>query len=305
MGIFSRFKKIDSTKLETTVLKKSALQKSALFVIGCLISALSYNLFFVPNNFVTGGLGGLGIILNHYFDIEPQTVILVGNLILLILCIIVLGFREYLISIIGTTTSVIFVYLTKDIPSMINFSFDNILLYVLAAGVVGGFGDALVYKAGFNTGGSSIVALIIQHYRSKPLGSLIRKISLVIIAIGGVSFGYTSVMYSLIIMFISTYLVDKVLIGISESKMFFIHTSKEEEVKDFIIKIIESGVTEFDSHGAFSNKKMRMLMCVVPTDKYTLLKNAIKEVDPDAFIVVSDCYEVLGGTESKRLTFKD
>lgn len=305
MGLFSRFKKIDSLALENKVVKKSALKKSALFVIGCLISALSYNLFFVPNNFVSGGLGGLGIILNHYFNIEPQTVLLVGNAILLLICIICLGFKESLISILGASTSVLFVYLTKDIPTMINFSFDNILLYVLAAGVVGGFGDALVYKAGFNTGGSSIVALIIQHYRHKPLGTLIRNISLVIIVLGGLTFGYTSVMYSLIIMFISTYFVDRVLIGISESKMFFIHTSKEEEVKDFIIKIIESGVTEFDSHGVFSNKKMKMLMCVVPTERYTLLKNAIKEVDPNAFIVVSDCYEVLGGTENKKLNFKD
>ena len=91
------------------------------------------------------------------------------------------------------------------------------------------------------------------------------------------------------------------LIGISDSKTFFIHTDKEEEVKDFILTIIESGVTEFDSHGAFSHKKNKMLMCVVPTEKYSLLKSAIKEIDPDAFIVVSDCYEVLGGTKRKRL----
>ena len=87
--------------------------------------------------------------------------------------------------------------------------------------------------------------------------------------------------------------------------MFFIHTDKEEEVKDFILKIIESGVTEFDIHGAFSHKKKKMLMCVVPTERYSLLKSAIQEVDPDAFIVVSDCYEVLGGTERKKLSFEE
>lgn len=305
MGLFKRIVKFDSVNLERDVIKKDAAKKSALFVIGCLISALSYNLFFVPNNFVSGGLGGISIIINHYYEVDPRTIILFGNLILIIACILTLGFRKSLLSIIGATTSTVFVYLTKDLPSMINFSFDNILLYVLAAGVVGGFGDALVYKAGFNTGGSSIVALIIQHYKSKPLGSLLRNISLVIIALGGFTFGYTSVMYSLIIIFISSYLVDKILIGISESKMFFIHTDKDKEVTDFIIKIIESGVTEFDSHGAFSHRKKKILMCVVPTERYTLLKNAIKEVDPDAFIVVSDCYEVLGGTESKKLVFKE
>lgn len=299
------FKRINSERLEKIVVKKEAAKKSALFVIGCLISSLSYNLFFVPNNFVGGGLGGFGIVLNHFFGVEPSTVILVGNAIFILASIFTLGFKKSLMSIIGATTATLFIYLTKDFPALINFYFDDVLLYVLAAGVVGGFGEALVYKAGFNTGGTSIVALIIQHYTKKPLGNLLRYLSFFIILSGGIAFGYTSVMYSLLITFMSTYLVDKILIGISDSKMFFIHTDKEEEVKDFILKIIESGVTEFDIHGAFSHKKKKMLMCVVPTERYSLLKSAIQEVDPDAFIVVSDCYEVLGGTERKKLLFEE
>ena len=304
MGLLSRFKKIDSETVENNVLQKEAFKKSALFVIGSLISALSYNLFFVPNNFVGGGTGGVGIVLNHFFGVNPRLIILLFNLIFIIISLFTLGVRKSLLSIIGATTSTIFVYLTADFPEMINFSFDNILLYVLAAGVVGGFGEALVYKAGFNTGGTSILALIIQHYRKKPVGVLVRNLSFGVIILGGIAFGYTSVMYSILITFISTYMVDRILIGISESKMFFIHTDKQDEVKDFIIEIIESGVTEFDSHGAFSQKKKRILMCVVPTERYTLLKSAIKEIDPDAFIVVSDCYEVLGGTERKKMNFK-
>ena len=304
MGLFSRFKKIKSEEVESNVLHKEAFKKSALFVIGTLISALSYNLFFVPNNFVNGGIGGLGVILNHFIGVDPRLIILIGNVIFIIISVFTLGFKKSLLSIIGASTSTIFIYLTADIPRLINFSFDNILLYVLAAGVVSGFGEALVYKAGFNTGGTSILALVIQHYKKKPMGVLIRNMSFGVIILGGFAFGYTSVMYSLLITFIATYLVDKILIGISESKMFFVHTDKEEEVKAFIIEIIESGVTEFDSHGAYTQKKKRILMCVVPTERYTLLKSAIKEIDPDAFIVVSDCYEVLGGTERKKLDFK-
>ena len=305
MRLFNRIRKINSEKLERMVLQKDALKKSALFVIGCLISSVSYNLFFVPNNFVGGGLGGFGIVLNHFFAISPRLVILIGNAIFLIASIFTLGFKKSLLSIIGATTSTLFIYLTQDFAQWINFSFDNVLLYVIAAGVVGGFGEALVYKAGFNTGGTSILALIIQHYKKMPLGTLLRVLSMIIIISGGIAFGYTSVMYSLLITFISTYLVDKILIGISDSKMFFIHTDREDEVKDFILKIIESGVTEFDTHGAFTHKKKKMLMCVVPTERYSLLRSAIKEIDPDAFIVVSDCYEVLGGTKRKLLALEE
>ena len=296
------FKRIDSEKIRSELIHKDAAKKSVLFVIGSFISALSYNLFFVPNNFVGGGLGGLAIILNDIFSINASLVILIGNAILIVVSIFTLGVKESLTSIIGAAVSTLFIYATEDIPTLINFHFDDVLLYVLAAGVVGGFGESLVYKAGFNTGGTSIVALIIQHYNKQPLGGILRIISMFIIVGGGLTFGYTSVMYSIIITYISTNLVDRMLIGISESKTFFIQTSKEDEVKDFIIKIIESGVTEFDSHGAFTHKKKKMLMCVVPTEKYSLLKSAIKEIDPDAFIVVSDCYEVLGGTKRSRLS---
>jgi len=300
------FKKKKANEITGVVLEKDALKKAVLFVIGCLISALSYNLFSVPNNFVDGGLGGVSIVISHFFpSIEPRFTLFIGNVILVTIMLFVLGRQKSLMSILGATTYTLFVYLTKDFPAMINFSFDNILLYVLAAGVVGGFGEALVYKTGFNTGGNSIVALIIQKYNKKPLGVILRYIAIVVVIGGGLSFGYTSIMYSIIIICISTYLVDKMMIGISESKMFYIHTNCENEVKEFIIKVIESGVTEFESHGAFSHKKQKMLMCVVPTDKYSLLRSAIKEIDPDAFIVVSDCYEVLGGTKKKRLGLED
>ena len=300
-----RSKKFKDEKTKNIVVQKDAAKRSALFVFGCFISALSYNLFFVPNNFVGGSLGGVGIILNKLINVDPTLVILIGNAILVIASLFTLGLKKSLMSIIGATTSTLFVYLTKGFPEMINFSFDNVLLYVLAAGVVGGFGEGLVYKAGFNTGGNSIIALIIQHYKKKPLGGVLRAIALVVIIAGGFTFGYTSVMYSLLITFMSTYMVDKILLGISASKQFFIQTSKTDEVKSFIIDVIESGVTELDGHGAFSNRKKRMLMCIVPTERYSLLKSAIKEIDPDAFIVVNDCYEVLGGTKKQLLEFEE
>ena len=300
------FKRSETKIITGSLLKKDATMKSFLFVVGCLISALSYNLFSVPNNFVDGGLGGVSIVINHFFpSVEPRFTLLIGNAILVIIMIFTLGVKKSLMSIIGASTYTLFVYLTKDIPELINFSFDNVLLYVLAAGVVGGFGEALVYKTGFNTGGNSIIALVLQKYIKMPIGKLLRYIAIIVVIGGGLAYGYTSIMYSIIIIYISTYLVDKMLIGISESKMFYIHTNKEEEVKEFIIKVIESGITEFDTHGAFTHKRKKILMCVVPTDKYSLLKSAIKEIDPDAFIVVNDIYEVLGGTKKKRLNVEE
>ena len=300
MGLF---KKINSEKVKSDLLEKEAASRSAMFVFGCLIAALAYNLFYVPNELVGGGLGGLAIIANKHLGISPSEFILMGNAILIIISIITLGLKDSIISLVGATVYTAFVYFTKDIAGTLNFSFDNELLYVLAAGVVGGFGEGLVYKSGFNIGSISILATIISHYKKQSMGHLLRVISIIIILFGGFTFGYSSLMYSIIIIVISTYIIDKILIGISDSKIFFIQTDKKDEVTDFILKIIESGVTELDSHGAYSHKRKKMLMCVVPSERYTLLRSAIKEIDPDAFIVVCDCYEVLGGKRRKKLPF--
>lgn len=298
-------KKLDNEKIKENIMKKQMFKKAFLFVVGALISALSFNLFYVPYNFVAGGLGGIAVIFNKIFGIEVNLVVLLGNLLFVSISLFTLGFKKSLMSIAGASVYTLFLYATASIPELINFSFDNILLYVLAAGICVGFGESLVYKSGFNTGGTSILVTIIQKYIKMPTGQLVRNIAFVVILTGGFIFGYTAIMYSLIITVISTYLVDKMLIGISDSKTFFIQTSKEDEIKDFIIEIIENGVTELDTKGAFSKKRKKMLMCVVPTEKYSLLKSAIQEIDPDAFIVVSDCYEVLGGTKRKKMFFNN
>lgn len=306
MRLFSKiFKKKEKEQIKKERLHKKTLFKSLLFVVGAFLSALSFNLFYKPNNFVGGGLGGIAIIINHFTPVNETLVMLIGNSIFSIISIYTLGFKKSLMGIIGATTYTLFVYATEDIPDMINFSFDNILLYVLAAGVVGGFGESLVYKAGFNTGGNSIIAEVIAHYTKQPLGKVLRTIAGLIIVGGGFAFGYTAIMYSIIISVISTSLVDKILIGIGESKIFYIHTGKEKEVKDYIMNVLECGVTELDSKGGYLHKHNKTLMCVIPTEKYNLLKSTVLEIDSEAFIVVGDCYETINGTKRGLIELED
>ncbi len=303
MGLLRLFKKkINSKEVVIKVVNKTLFVKTMMFVFGALLSALSFNLFCVQNNFVLGGLGGIAIILNKLFSLNSTLVIFLGNLLFIAISIFTIGFKKSFLSIVGASVYTAFVYFTSDFPEMINFHFDNILLYVLAAGIAGGFGEGLVYKSGFNTGGTSILAVVLVKYTKRTMGELLRWMSYAIIIVGGITMGYTAIMYSLIIATISTQMVDKILIGINYAKTFFIHTDKIDEVTDFILNVIGSGVTELETKGAFTHKRSKMLMCVVPKEKYSLLKSAIKEIDEDAFIVVSDCYEVLGGTKKSAIS---
>ncbi len=301
MGWLSKQKE-KQIELFNSIKKKNLIKTSILMVFGSFLSAASVNLFFVQNNFVTGGVTGLGIIANKTIGMSVSQFVFFGNLFMIGLGLIFLGGKKIIGSIIGSLLYSLFLFLTEDIALWLNFSFDNILLYALAAGLVNGFAEAIVYKIGYSTGGTSILGLIIADKLKKPIGKIMRIISITIILLGGYIFGYTMVMYAIIIVSISTFMIDRVTLGISDSKMFMVQTKKSDEVRDFIMQVIQSGVTEYTIKGGYSGSKKEMLMCVVPTEKYTYLKSAIKEIDGDAFIIVSDCYEVLGGTKRKKLT---
>lgn len=289
-------------ELFNSIKKKNMARTIIFMLVGSFLSAASVNLFFVPNNFVTGGVTGLGIVANELTGMNVATFVFFGNVFMIGLGLIFLGSDKIIGSIFGSLLYSLFLFLTEDIAIWLNFSFDNILLYALAAGIVNGFAEALVYKIGYSTGGTSILGLIIAEKAKKPIGKVMRIISITIILVGGFTFGYTMVMYAIIIASISTFMIDKVTLGISDSKMFMVQTKKTEEVKEFIMQVIQSGVTEYTIKGGYSSFKKDMLMCVVPTEKYTYLKSAIKDIDKDAFIIVTDCYEVLGGTKRKKLT---
>lgn len=272
--------------------------------VGVTISSIAFNIFFVPNNFISSGLGGVALILSHFSSITPASVLFFGNMVFIGISILTLGMEKTSKYILGSLLFTLMVFITEDINTVLHFEFDNIILYVIASGVLIGVGEGLAYKAGYSSGGTSIIALIISEYIKKPVGDIVKVIGSLIIIAGGFTFGFSNVMYSIIIVYISTLIINKITIGISNSKMFLIYTSKEIEVVDYILNTFHNGVTKIDSKGVFSNKKKNLLMCVVPSEEYTRLIIAIKNIDKDAFINVSDCYEVYGGTKkSKNLPF--
>ena len=97
--------------------------------------------------------------------------------------------------------------------------------------------------------------------------------------------------------------IDKILLGISDSKQFFIHTKELNKVKELLIEKLNTGATVIETTGGFTHKKKKMLMCVVATRDYYLFKEAVLEIDPEAFFVINDCYEVTGGVRRDSLPF--
>lgn len=285
------FSKNKNLKIKRNITKIRIIQ----FIIGIFIVASSYNIFIAPNNLVPGGVGGLAIILNNLFHLHNSQVIFIFNIFLLFLSLILLGKEKTKASLLGTILFPLFVLLTENINVWLKIDTSHILLSTLFGGILYGLGAGLVFKAGFTTGGTDIINQIISKYLNITLGKSMYLSDGLIVLSSALFLGINSMMYSIIILYIISLIADKVILGISDSKAFFIITNEEEKVKDFILKEINHGATIFKAKGGYKRYNEEVLMTVLPTKDYYRLKEGIKKIDSDAFYIITDTYEVFGG----------
>ena len=284
-------------------LNKKTLINGMLLILGCLLIALTFSIFCVPNKIVPGGLSGVGIIFDHLFEIKTSYVLLVGNLLLVTTGIICLGLKDTIPSIIGAVVYTLIMYLTECMNITINLS--SVFLNVITVGVLFGVGCTMVYLSGCSLGGLDIIGVIFNKKFGLTLGTSLFIVNGLVLVIGTFIFGIEALLISLIIRYIESKIIDTFLTGISDSKILFINTDKIEEITKYIIEEIESGVSEIKVTSGFKKQKNTILMCVVPTEKYLLLKSQIIQIDNDAFITVMDSYEVYGGTNRYKLPLHD
>lgn len=296
--------KFDYKALVDEVRSKNFWPRLLIMVIGVFILAVTYNLFFLKYNLVTGGTSGLAIIINHLFDIDPALFIFIVEIFLLILSFILLGAKQTGMTILGSLLFPFFISLTSNVCTEIanSITYDSYIIISLISGVLFGTGSRLVYKMGYSTGGADIVMQILNKYLKISTGVASFITSIAVVVPGAFVFGINKAIYGIIIIIIISVLVDKIMLGISNSKMFYIRTKKLEEVQEFI-KEMNTGYTTIKADGAYSKKKYDMIMCVLPKRDYYMFKNVIQKIDPEAFFIITDCYEVYGGQRKEIFPF--
>lgn len=292
MNFFSKNK--DFIPQESPISRKT-LKRYIEFILGCFIISITYNVFIASNNLVPGGVGGIAIIINKLFGVENFIIILILNILLLFLSYILLEKDKTKSTIFGAILFPLFVELTKHINIWLQFETSNRLLSVLVGGILYGLGIGLVFKAGFTTGGTDIVNQILAKYGKMSLGKAMLISDGLIVLSSGIFLGIDSMMYSILILYLISTISDRVVLGISNNKMFYIITEKDIEISEYIMSQLGYGVTIFKAVGGYHKHKGNVLMTVLPTRDYFLLKNGIKEIDRNSFFIVTDAYEVFGG----------
>lgn len=277
-----------------SIYKKDRIVRYSQFLIGVFLVALAFNIFILPNN-VVSGVSGLGVILYRTLGIDPSLVIFVGSVILLILSFILLGVEKTKNSIIGSLLYPVFVKLTERFIQFVDLGSTETIVTVLFGAVITGIGLGLIFKAGFTTGGTDILNQIVSKYCKMSIGKAMLFTDGAIILISLFVFGWQKFMYSVILIYIMGVMTDKVILGISQSKAFYIITEHETSVKKFILNHLSHGVTVLEGRGGYTGNNQKVIMCIIPTKEYFLAKEGIHQIDPNAFFLVTDAYEVYGG----------
>lgn len=285
------------SKNNNIIVKQQSLVKRIIeFTLGCFIVALSFNLFISPNRLVPGGVGGIAIIINGLTNIDNAITIFILNIFLLLLSLILLGKEKTKASILGSILFPIFVWLTEDINVWLQINnTGNILLSSIIGGILFGLGAGLIFRAGFTTGGTDIINQIISKYAKITIGKSMLLSDGLIVLLSSYFFGINHMLYSIIVLYIVSLISDKIILGISDSKMFLIVTEKDEKVKEYIINKLGHTVTIFKGKGGYKREKDDVLMAILPTKDYYLLRDGIKKIDKQAFFIITDTYEVFGG----------
>lgn len=286
-------------EVEGAIRKRKSIPRFLGFLMGVFILALNYNILVIPNKFNIGGTSGLAIIFEEIFNIKPALFIMISSIVLLVISYFALGKEQTLRSVLGALIYPLALILVEPLALKLipYFQFQNILITIIVCGACIGIGNGIIYKVGYTTGGGDLIMKIIVKFQHLTEGTSQLIENTIIILLGGFVFGIPCVVYSIIINALCTMITDKILIGISNSKMFFIYSKKADLIKKYVLNDLESGMTMINTEGGYKLEPRKMLMVVVPTRQYYQFKEKLLEIDRDAFFIITDCYEVSGGVK--------
>ena len=260
---------------------------------GILIALGTYN-FAAASRFPMVGLNGVALIFYHLFDTPIGLVAMLLNIPIALACFRILG-RDFFLRSLRTIliTSVIMDYVAPLFPV---YEGDR-MLSAICTGVLSGLGFALIYMRNSSTGGMDFVIMSVKAKNPHiSLGKISFILDMLIVGLGTVmvSRDVDGLIYGTIVSYLLSVVVDKVMYGLSAGKMALIVTTEPYEVAEKISQTTERGCTFIEAQGSYSEEEREVVMCACSNKQMFAIRSAVREVDPDAFIVILDSNEVVG-----------
>ena len=280
------------------------LRDYVLIALAGLLQAVSLRLFFVPVNLASGGVSGISQLINHFTGWPIGMMVLIGNIPLFLLGWRFLGGRRFAMrTAVAIITYSLFTDLLLKLPFfapggaaaiLIDDLKGDIFLNSLYGAIVSGIGYGLVYRARGTSGGSDILARILNHWRGIPMTQSYLMVDTVVILSAGFIFGWKLALYAMITLYVSGIVAETVLEGGGTVRTAMIVTNRPEEVSKRVIEDLERGVTCLEGTGAYTGTSRPVLYCVITRSEVATLKTIVNEIDPEAFMVIGVAHEALG-----------
>ena len=286
---------IDINEILLKIDNHNLAERCAMFIWGVLIYALSFSLFFSPHNIVTGGPTGLSIIINDLFHIDTSIFVFVVSVIILIIGYFALGKYNTLKTILGVIILPIFMKFTSIFPQYIDLSESSMFLVVFFGGILMGLGNGIIIRSGFSVGGFQTIYQIMYKYFGFSIGKSTLIINGTLVIASGLFYGFSNALYAIIGLYLCSIITDKIMLETSVSKTFFIITKKDKEINEYITDVLGHGATIMKAKGGYKNDNKKIVICSMPTRKYYMAKQVIENIDKNAFILITDTYEIYGG----------
>ena len=265
-----------------------------LIMIGSLAQAFGLRLFLIPADLASGGVSGIAQLINNFTGWPIGLMVFVGNLPLFIIGWRFLGGRKF-----GLRTAFAIVTFSVAVDVLAYFLpenglTDDIFLNSLYGAVVAGVGYGLVYRGRGTSGGSDILARILNHWRGVSMSASYLMVDSAVILGAGLVFGWKRALYALITLYVSGLVAETVLEGPRTVRMALIVTEQGEVVAKRILDEMSRGVTVLSGTGAYTGAGRPVLYCVVTKAEVAFLKSIVDEADPKAFMVIGQAHEALG-----------
>lgn len=270
-----------------------AIRKILLIEIGTLMYAIAVGVFILPGDVLSGGVAGIVTLINPYFSISEETLVIIISSVLSIIGFILLG-REFTTNtIIHTISYPVMLLLVKEyIPSYPVDSF----LASLYGGIIGGVGIGIIFRQGGSTGGMDVPPLIIEKYFKIKASKVIMLLDALTVLAGLYLHGLNSVLIGLICVYLTTFTMEKTIsiYGGIEAKKFEIISDQYKEIADEIHSTLNRGSTIINAAGGYTNQEKKILMVVVSDEQSSDVSDIIQKYDKNAFVVVSETKDVNG-----------
>jgi uncharacterized membrane-anchored protein YitT (DUF2179 family) len=258
---------------------------------GSFLIALALTVFLVPNRIAAGGVSGLATVIYYITSFPIGITMLIINIPLFLAGVKIMGKSFGVRTIYGIASLSLFTDLLQ--PHMTALT-DDLLLASIYGGVIGGIGLGLVFRFRGTTGGTDLIASLINYYTGISVGEGLLIADGVVVTLAGIFFNLEVALYAAVTIFITSQTIDVIQEGLNFKKGLLIISDKAEEINQMVVDDLNRSTTEFAAKGGYTGEKKRVLLCIISRSEVSEVKRAVADIDKDAFVIISNVHEVLG-----------